>query len=61
MYSLCSLITPDSTMERKERQEVPYLQENSISSGNNKESINRMLVWQTFEKYLITFGQIRAV
>lgn len=60
MYSLSSLITSDSTIEGKQEQEMLYLQEESIFTGNNKESINKMLVWQTFEKYLSTFGQIRA-
>lgn len=60
MYSLSSLITSDSTIEGKQEQEMLYLQEESIFTGNNKKSINRMLVWQTFEKQLSTFGQIRA-
>ena len=60
MYSLSSLITSDSTIEGKQEQEMLYLQEESIFTGNNKESINKMLVWQTFEKQLSTSGQIRA-
>lgn len=44
MYSLCSFTTSDSTVDGKQREEVPYVQEKSIFSGNNKESINRMLV-----------------
>lgn len=37
----CTLITSDSTAEGKQGQELPYLKENSIFTGNNRESSNR--------------------